>query len=475
PVAYNDVDYCLRAGQAGYRSVITPQAVLRHIGSATRGNTYEEKEHLDFIARHGETIDPHLNEALDFPPRNLPLNPYFQRYAHTARPFRALVVTHNLNFEGAPIFIFELARYLAEQPGVTVTVVSPEEGPLRARFVEAGLNVELWDVSSLTGAQTPVAFNAALKSFASSRSWDETDVFICSTMLTWWAVHLAECVGKPTALYCHESNAVRRFFQPILPTPMHTLVEAAFRQATRVVFTARSTHAIHEELNDGDNFRTLASWVDFARIEAFSAAHSLAELRRKHGLDPAAVVVVNIGSVCERKGQHIYIRGIDLLRKDLPALFPGRKVQWAMVGARDGLYMETLQEDIQLMGLQDEVMIFPETPDIYDFYRLADLLVCTSFEESFPRVILEAMVFGNRIVSTDVNGIAEMLTNTDEAHLTPAGDPFKLATALKLALTDHFAGDTKMISMARARAARHYHHARAFPRHLEVVREAWLG
>jgi O-antigen biosynthesis protein len=475
PVAYNDVDYCLRAGHAGYRSVITPQAVLRHIGSATRGNRYEEREHLDFIARHGDTADPHLNEALHFPPRNLPLNPYHQRYAEKARPFKALVFTHNLNFEGAPIFIFELARYLAEQPGVSVTVVSPTDGPLRPKFVQAGLKVDIWDVSNLTGAQTPVAFDTALKTFASSRSWADSDVFICSTMLTWWAVHLAEIAGKPAALYCHESNAIRHFFQPILPSPMHALVESAFRKAKRVVFTARSTHEIHEELNDGDNFRTLASWVDFARIEAFSAAHSPMELRRKHGLDPDAVVVVNIGSVCERKGQHIYIRGIDLLRKDLPALFPGRKVQWVMVGARDGLYMETLREDIQLMGLQDEVKIFPETPDIYDFYRLSDLLVCTSFEESFPRVILEAMVFGNRIVSTDVNGISEMLTNTDEAHLVPAGDPFKLAHALKLAFKDHFADDVKMISMARARAARHYHHARALPRHLEVVREAWLG
>jgi glycosyltransferase involved in cell wall biosynthesis len=136
--------------------------------------------------------------------------------------------------------------------------------------------------------------------------------------------------------------------------------------------------------------------------------------------------------------------------------------------------METLQEDIQLMGLHD-VKIFPETADIYDFYRLADLLVCTSFEESFPRVLLEAMVFGPRIVSTDVNGITEMLTNPDEAYLVPAGDQFKLAAALKLALTDHFAGSQKMISMARARAARHYHHSRILPQHLQVMREAWLG
>ena len=474
PVAYNDVDYCLRAGAAGQRSVVTPQAVLRHIGSATRGNTYAEREHIEYIARHGAYHDPYHSEALDFPPRNLPLNPYHQRYAQTARPFRVLVLTHNLKFEGAPIFIFELARYLAEQPGVSVTVASPEEGPLRARFESAGLKVEIWNVVAMVGAKTPADFATALKKFAGSRPWDDTDLFLCNTMLTFWGVHLAAHLDKSSALYIHESNAVKRFFAPLLPPLMHDTVEESFRLATRVVYTAQATRDLHEELNVNDNFRTLASWVDFTRIERFAAAHDKAALRRKHGLDPDAVVIVNIGSVCERKGQHIYIRGIDLLEKELPALHPGKTIQWVMVGAREGLYMESLQEDIQLMGLHD-LKIFPETPDIYDFYRLADILVCTSFEESFPRVLLEGMVFGNRLVSTDVNGISEMLTNTDEAWLVPAGDPFKLAAALKMALADHCAGNQKMLSMAYARAARNYHQARALPAHLQVVREAWLG
>ncbi len=474
-VAYNDVDFCLRAGAAGHRTVVSPQAVLRHVGSASRGNTYAEREHVEYLARHGGYRDPYHSESLQFPPKNLPLDVYHQRYAQTPRPFRALVVTHNLNFEGAPIFIFELARFLAEQPGVSVTIVSPQEGPLRARFEQAGLKVEVWaDAAAFLAAKTKAEFDAALKQFAAAHPCADADVFVANTMLTFWAVHLANALGKPSALYLHESNAVKRFFAPLLPPLLHETVEEAFRLATRVVFTAEATRAIHEELNVNDNFRTLRSWVDFDRIERFKAQHDRAALRRKHGLDPDAIIAVNIGSVCERKGQHIYIRGIDLLNKELPAALPGAKVQWAMVGAREGLYMETLREDIALMGLHD-VKIFAETPDIYDFYRLADILVCTSFEESFPRVLLEAMVFGTRIVSTDVNGIPEMLTNTDEAYLVPAGDPFKLAAALKAALTDHVAGSTKMLSMAHARAARNYHHTRALPTHLQVVREAWLG
>jgi hypothetical protein len=57
----------------------------------------------------------------------------------------------------------------------------------------------------------------------------------------------------------------------------------------------------------------------------------------------------------------------------------------------------------------------------------------------------------------------------------PAGDAFKLAAALRLALDDHCAGRNKMLSMAYARAARNYHQGRALPPHLQMLREAWLG
>jgi GT2 family glycosyltransferase len=470
-VAYNDVDFCLRASAAGQRVVFTPRAVLRHAGSASRGDVYTEREHVAFLARHGGAGDPFHADALDFPPANLPLNPYHQRYAQVARPLRLLVLTHNLNLEGAPIFGFELARYLAAQPGVSVTVASPEDGPLRRRFEEAELKVEIWDTSGIRGATTPGALQREIEALAGRRSWDDAEVFICNTLVAFWGVHLARHLGRTSAWYIHESKPIGRFFAASLPAQLVPMVEDALQQATRVIFTARATREIFEAFNGNDNFRTLRSWVDFDRIEAFAATHDRAALRRKHGLDPGAVVVVNVGSTCERKGQHIYVRAIDQLAREGAA---GPSVQWAMVGARESLYLETLREDIQLMGLQ-QVKIFPETPDIYDFYRLADVVVCTSFEESFPRVLLEAMVFRARIVSTDVNGIPEMLTGNDEAHLVPAGDPYKLATALKAAVAAVAAGDAAMTSMAYARATRDFHQARTLPPHLEMIREAWLG
>jgi glycosyltransferase involved in cell wall biosynthesis len=141
-----------------------------------------------------------------------------------------------------------------------------------------------------------------------------------------------------------------------------------------------------------------------------------------------------------------------------------------MVGARPGLYLDSLKQEAALHGL-DQVVFLPETGEIQDFYRLADIFVCTSFEESFPRVLLESAAHRLPIVSTNVNGIAEMLA-ADEAWLVPPGDRYQLAEAVKAALAAHFAGDTSRADRARAAVVRRFHEENSLPQHLAQVRSA---
>lgn len=386
-------------------------------------------------------------------------------------PLRILVVTHNLNFEGAPWFIFELVRYLSRQDGVTVRVVSPHDGPMRAVFTAAGMPVEVLDLSVALKTAHAADFDSALAAATAGLPWSGIDLVIANTMVSFWAIHAARRANKPSLLYVHESAAIRRFFEPILAPGLFPLVEAAFRLATHVVFTADSSRAVFDYLGDRGNFTLLPSWVDASRVDEFAAAHPPAELRRKHGLDPEAVLVVNIGSLCERKGQHIFIRAIDLLHSELRFTYPGKKIQFLMVGARPGLYLETLKEEIDRLGLADTALFLPETGEVFDFYQLADIFTCTSFEESFPRVLLESAAFRRLIVSTNVNGIAEMLAD-DEAWLIPPGDRYRLAEAIKLALAAHFAGDRSRPEKARATVLRKYHEARSLPLHAALARAA---
>jgi glycosyltransferase involved in cell wall biosynthesis len=214
----------------------------------------------------------------------------------------------------------------------------------------------------------------------------------------------------------------------------------------------------------------LPSWLDVAGITEFMARHDRAALRTKHGFAPDSIVLLNLGTVCERKGQHVFVQAAELLEPELRARFPDRRFEFVLVGAREDPFLQGLQAEVARAQLP-HVRFVPETRENYDFHRIADLLVCTSFEESSPRVLLEAASFGTPIVSTDVNGIPEMLTGR-EAWLVEPGDPYLLADALRRALAALLASDTDRPDRARAAVARRFDERLSLPHHLALAHEA---
>jgi glycosyltransferase involved in cell wall biosynthesis len=250
---------------------------------------------------------------------------------------------------------------------------------------------------------------------------------------------------------------------------MQHVARGAFRQATRVCFLCRASRSYFEELNDYDNFRFVSSWIDLPRIEAFKRTHTKASLRQKYGYADDEVIIANVGTVCERKGQHIFIRTIALFMQLYAA---GAKYRFLFVGGRPGEYQDSLVRDMEMLGINN-VDIITETRDAYDFFVLSDMFVCTSYEESFPRVLLEAMAFETPIVSTNVHGIPEMATDRAEAYLLPPGDPVKFAKVMKTCLEKQQNG-TSTAPMGYSKVVRAYDIDRVLPKHADVARETML-
>jgi GT2 family glycosyltransferase len=76
-VAYNDVDFCLRAGEKGYLTVLTPYALLYHHEGGTRGRTgktHPTEDERFFRDRWAGYRDPYYNPNFDIDhPFNLSL------------------------------------------------------------------------------------------------------------------------------------------------------------------------------------------------------------------------------------------------------------------------------------------------------------------------------------------------------------------------------------------------------------------
>ena len=469
-VTYNDVDYCLRLRAAGYRTVYTPQAELWHWGSASRGTTYYESEHVAFLRKYAGYRDPFHARQLYLEPAVLKLDTYRYEYASRAGRLHILLVTHNLNYEGAPLFLLEYAAFMVRHEGFTIDLLAAEDGPLRSAYEALGIKITLIDRHPLHGARNDQEFAEQLEIMRSKVAvLSAVDVVLCNTVACWWGVHLAAAAGKPSLLYVHESASIKRFFSKMLHPHMQHIARGAFRQATRVCFLCRSSRSYFEELNDYDNFRFVSSWIDLPRIEAFKREHQKAALRRKYGYADDETIIANIGTVCERKGQHIFIRTIDRFMRHYAA---GGKYRFLFVGGRPGEYQDSLVRDMAMLGISN-VDIIAETREAYDFFVLSDMFVCTSYEESFPRVLLEAMAFETPIVSTNVNGVPEMVTDRAEAYLVEPGDPVKFAKVMKACLEKQQNG-TSTASMGYSKVVRAYDIDRVLPKHADMAREAVL-
>ena len=64
PVSYNDVDLCIRARQAGFRTVWTPFATLFHHESASRGSDEEGENNIRFRAEFARLQERHGTKTL---------------------------------------------------------------------------------------------------------------------------------------------------------------------------------------------------------------------------------------------------------------------------------------------------------------------------------------------------------------------------------------------------------------------------
>ena len=145
---------------------------------------------------------------------------------------------------------------------------------------------------------------------------------------------------------------------------------------------------------------------------------------RELGLDPAKKIIGAIANFYPTKGLKYLLEALASLKD--PSL------QLAIAG--QGPLEYGLRNLAEKLNIKDQVFFLGERSDVPKLIRQFDLFVLPSLKEGFPYVVLEAMAAGRPIVSTNVGGIPEMLT--DEAILVPPADSRALAEKIKSVLND---------------------------------------
>ncbi len=131
------------------------------------------------------------------------------------------------------------------------------------------------------------------------------------------------------------------------------------------------------------------------------------------------------------------LEGVKTNSVTSPSLAPSRGGEKLIIGtiARDypTKDLKTLREAFRIVKSEfpaAELRII-QSPNAAAELDNLDIYVCSSIKEGFPYSILEAMAAGLPIVSTNVGGIPEAITNGKEGLLVPPKNPQALATAIK--------------------------------------------
>jgi GT2 family glycosyltransferase/glycosyltransferase involved in cell wall biosynthesis len=420
-VAYNDVDYCYRLRAAGRRVVYCPAAELVHHEGHSRGFIDDPAEAAAFRRQHGKLCDPFYNPNLSLE------NERFAIEARTVAPddlppVRALLCAFNLNWEGAPQSQFELTLRLKAMGVIEPLVYCPTDGPLRAAYEANGIRVETGD-HPLAGVHTLAAYEQAIERLADRiREW-QIEMVYGNTLQTFYAIDAAKRLDLPSIWNPRESEPWQTYFDYLGPQIAARALQC-FSYPYKVVFVAKATQQGCAALNAHHNFATIHNSPDRERFAATLGDWPRAAARQRLKLRPNEVMILLLGTVCERKGQIDLIEAMGRLNEPCAG-----KVRCVIVGDRAGDYSERMHGALRHLSAdrQARIDVVAEASEVAPFYAAADLFVCTSRVESYPRVILEAMIAGLPIITTPVYGITEQVREEVNALFYSPGDAARLA------------------------------------------------
>lgn len=139
-------------------------------------------------------------------------------------------------------------------------------------------------------------------------------------------------------------------------------------------------------------------------------------------------IIATIGRLDEQKGNIYFIEAADKIKKK------GYNVKFMIVG--DGPQFNFLKETTRKYGLENDFIFTGYHKNIPLIQSFIDIQVFPSLFEGTPLTLFEAMSNNLPIVSTNVDGLGEILIDGKNALVIPSKNSEKLASSLEKLLKD---------------------------------------
>lgn len=289
----------------------------------------------------------------------------------------------------------------------------PEEGPLSHAALDIGATPEIFSISQPDLKRPIATVLNHLKWIQFLRKKKISLIHTGDLFVTRTLIFSANLLSIPIVCHVHfpiENPALNWIFKRYPACTYFIYCSHELHQSTSVKIKNILPNSYHHVLHNGVDTHLYAKFKPTKRV-----------LTQDH---------INIGIIAnlqERKGHFDFIETANILCQHHDNL------RFHIIGgdifgeAREPL----LRARVEKLGLDKYIKFHGQVSNVRDYLNELDIFVCSSHEEAFPISILEAMSFELPIVSTNVNGIPEALTDGETGLLSPPKEPRLQALAIE--------------------------------------------
>ena len=172
-----------------------------------------------------------------------------------------------------------------------------------------------------------------------------------------------------------------------------------------------------------NKIKIMPNWVDLKRFQSIKKEY----VYSKYNLERNKIYILFIHRLAKRKGAHYIVPVVKFLKN--------LDVEFLVAG--DGPYEKILKQEIKDNKLQN-VRLLGRIPnkDVSALMSVSKLFFMPSEEEGFPRVLLESMASGLPYVVSDIGGVREISTESQQEFIFDIGDIRGMSSSIRKILSD---------------------------------------
>jgi glycosyltransferase involved in cell wall biosynthesis len=213
-----------------------------------------------------------------------------------------------------------------------------------------------------------------------------------------------------------------------------------------IVAVSKSVASDYQNTTKWNSISVIYNGVDFSNFPTAPPRGFIENIRKRLKITKSCFLIVTPGRYVLEKGHNVMVEAIEILINKYNI-----NVCWIAIGS--GPLKNNIQDLVNSKQIIKNIMLLDSMPhmELLNFLRSSDLVVVPSIREPFGIVAVESMGMGLPILTTNVDGLIEVIGSENRLNLVPPNDSIELVKSiLYLFRHEKIRKNTAKIGMERA-------------------------